>query len=40
MTLRQHKNHASISRALDYSLKCWTTLSRHLDDEAVSIDNN
>ncbi|RMN88168.1 Transposase component [Pseudomonas coronafaciens pv. coronafaciens] len=27
-------------RALDYSLKRWTALSRYLDDGAVPIDNN
>lgn len=31
---------SAISRALDYSLKRWATLSRYLDDGAVPIDNN
>ena len=31
---------SAISRALDYSLKRWTALSRYLDDGAVPIDNN
>ena len=31
---------SAISRALDYSLKCWAALSRYLDDGAVPIDNN
>ncbi|CAN7258411.1 IS66 family transposase [Pseudomonas brassicacearum] len=30
----------AIARALDYSLKRWTALSRYLDDGAVPIDNN
>jgi hypothetical protein len=29
-----------ISRALDYSLKCWAALSRYLDNGAVPIDKN
>ena len=29
-----------IGKALDYSLKRWTALSRYLDDGAVAIDNN
>jgi hypothetical protein len=28
------------ARALDYSLKRWTALTRYLDDGAVPIDNN
>lgn len=28
------------SRAIDYSLKRWTALTRYLDDPALSIDNN
>ena len=31
---------SAISKALDYSLKRWTALSRYLDDGAVPIDNN
>lgn len=31
---------SAISRALNYSLKRWATLSHCLDDGAVSIDNN
>ena len=31
---------SAISRALDYSLKRWAALSRHLNDEAAPIDNN
>jgi len=31
---------SAISRALDYSLKRWSALSRYLDDGAVPIDNN
>lgn len=30
----------AIAKALDYSLKRWTALSRYLDDGAVPIDNN
>lgn len=30
----------AIARALDYSLKRWTALSRYLDDGVVPIDNN
>ena len=30
----------AIARALDYGLKRWPALSRHLDDGAVPIDNN
>lgn len=33
-------NGSAIGKALDYSLKRWTALSRHLDDGAVLIDNN
>jgi hypothetical protein len=33
-------NGSAISKALDYSLKRWTALSRYLDDGAVAIDNN
>ncbi len=33
-------NGSTISKALDYSLKRWTALSRYLDDGAVPIDNN
>lgn len=33
-------NGSAISKALDYSLKRWTALSRYLDDGAVPIDNN
>lgn len=29
-----------IGKALDYSLKRWTALSRYLDDGAVAIDTN
>ena len=31
---------SAISKALDYSLKRWTALSRYLDDGAVPVDNN
>ena len=31
---------SAISKALDYSLKRWTALSRYLDDGALPIDNN
>jgi transposase len=31
---------SAIAKALDYSLKRWTALSRYLDDGAVPIDNN
>ena len=31
---------SAISRALDYSLKSWTALSRCLDDSTAPIDNN
>jgi transposase len=31
---------SAISKALDYSLKRWTALSRYLDDGAIPIDNN
>lgn len=31
---------SAISKALDYSLKCWTALSRYLDDGALPIDNS
>ncbi len=31
---------SAIGKALDYSLKRWTALSRYLDDGAVPIDNN
>ncbi len=31
---------SAISKALDYSLKRWTALSRYLEDGAVPIDNN
>ena len=31
---------SAISKALDYSLKRWTVLSRYLDDGALPIDNN
>ena len=31
---------SAISKALDYSLKRWSALSRYLDDGAVPIDNN
>ena len=31
---------SAISKALDYSLKRWTALSRYLDDGAVPIDSN
>lgn len=31
---------SATSKALDYSLKRWTALSRYLDDRAVPIDNN
>lgn len=31
---------SATSKALDYSLKRWTALSRYLDDHAVPIDNN
>lgn len=31
---------SAISRALDYSLKRWTALSRYFDDGAVPFDNN
>lgn len=38
---RQHvHNGSAIAKALDYSLKRWTALSRYLDDGAVPIDNN
>ena len=30
----------AITKALDYSLKRWTALSRYLDDRAVPIDKN
>ena len=30
----------AIAKALDYSLKRWTALSRYLDDGAVPIDSN
>lgn len=30
----------SIAGAIDYSLSSWTSLTRHLDDGAVPIDNN
>ena len=30
----------AITKALDYSLKRWTALSRSLDDGAIPIDNN
>jgi hypothetical protein len=33
-------NGSAIGKALDYSLKRWTALSRYLDDGAVPIDNN
>jgi len=33
-------NGSAIGKALDYSLKRWTVLSRYLDDGAVPIDNN
>lgn len=33
-------NGSAISKALDYSLKRWTALSRYLDNGAVPIDNN
>lgn len=33
-------NGSAIGKALDYSLKRWTALSRYLDDGAVAIDNN
>jgi transposase len=28
------------AKAIDYSLNCWTALTRHLDDGAVGLDNN
>ncbi len=31
---------SAISKALDYSLKRWTALSRYLDDGALPVDNN
>ena len=31
---------SAISRALDYSLKPWSALSRYLNDGAVPIDDN
>jgi len=31
---------SAIAKALDYSLKSWTALTRYLDDGAVPIDNN
>ena len=31
---------SAIAKALDYSLKRWTALTRYLDDGAVPIDNN
>jgi transposase len=31
---------SAIARAIDYSLKSWTALTRHLEDGAVPIDNN
>lgn len=31
---------SSIARAIDYSLKSWGALTRHLEDGAVPIDNN
>jgi hypothetical protein len=31
---------SAIAKALDYSLKRWTVLSRYLEDGAVPIDNN
>jgi transposase len=31
---------SAIAKALDYSLKRWTTLTRYLEDGAVLIDNN
>ena len=33
-------NGSAIGKALDYSLKRWTALSRYPDDGAVPIDNN
>ena len=31
---------SKIAEAIDYSLKAWAALTRHLDDGAVAIDNN
>jgi hypothetical protein len=31
---------SSIAKAIDYSLKSWSSLMRHLEDGAVPIDNN
>jgi transposase len=28
------------AKAIDYSLNCWTALTRHLQDGAVGLDNN
>ena len=31
---------SAIAKALDYSLKRWTALTRYVEDDAVPIDNN